>query len=138
MIGYALVGSNDLEKAKSFYDELIGVLGGSKLFDHPSGGRVYGKSQPSFGVCGPYDGQPATVGNGTMIALAADTQQQVRDAFAKAIALGGTSEGERGWRGEPGGSHGEATREAHRTGREEPGAPGRALSSSPRARRRGE
>jgi hypothetical protein len=106
MIGYALVGSNDLDKAKAFYDRLVPLLGGAAMFDHPSGGRVYGKGQPSFGVVGPFDGKPATVGNGTMIALAADTQEQVRQLYGTALELGGVDEGAPGWRGDPGGFYG--------------------------------
>jgi catechol 2,3-dioxygenase-like lactoylglutathione lyase family enzyme len=106
MIGYALVGSNNLERAKVFYDELLKPLGAAPLFEHPSGGRVYGKTAPAFGVVGPFDGQAATVGNGTMISFAADTQEQVRAVFAKAIEMGGSDEGGAGWRGDPGGFYG--------------------------------
>ncbi|HEX8057636.1 MAG TPA: VOC family protein [Novosphingobium sp.] len=106
MIGYALVGSNDLDKAKGFYDQLLAVMGAAPAFDHPSGGRVYGKGGAMFGVVGPFDGQPATVGNGTMISLAAGTQEEVRAVFDKAIELGGSDEGGPGWRGDPGGFYG--------------------------------
>jgi len=106
MIGYALVGSNDLQRAKAFYDELLKPLGAAPLFEHPSGGRVYGKTAPAFGVVGPFDGKPATVGNGTMISFIADTNDQVRAVFAKAVELGGTDEGAPGWRGDPGGFYG--------------------------------
>jgi len=47
----------------------------------------------------PYDGQDATVGNGTMVALAADTREQVDQVYAKAIELGGADEGAPGSRG---------------------------------------
>src|SRR5262245_10101089 len=102
MIGYALVGSNNLEQAKAFYDELMKPLGAGPVFDHPSGGRIYGKGAPSFGVVGPFNGEAATVGNGTMISLLADTTEQVRQVFDTAMQLGGTDEGGPGWRGEPG------------------------------------
>jgi catechol 2,3-dioxygenase-like lactoylglutathione lyase family enzyme len=108
MIGYALVGSNNLEAAKTFYDELLEPLGAGTMFEHPSGGRVYtaGEGKPFFGVVGPFNQEPATVGNGTMIALAADTQEQVRQVYRKAMELGGKDEGAPGWRGEPGGFYG--------------------------------
>lgn len=108
MIGYALVGSNNLEKAKAYFDELVKPLGGASAFDHASGGRVYGNGEgkPMFGVVGPFNGEPATAGNGTMIALAADTQEAVRQVHETAIRLGGTCEGVPGWRGEPGGFYG--------------------------------
>jgi catechol 2,3-dioxygenase-like lactoylglutathione lyase family enzyme len=98
MIGYALVGSNNLDKAKAFYDQIVAILGGGPMFEHPSGGRVYGK--------GAFNGEAATVGNGTMIALLADTQEQVRQVFAKVIELGGSDEGGPGWRGPEGGFYG--------------------------------
>jgi len=108
VIGYALVGSNDLEKAKAFYDEILKPLGGSPMFDHPSGGRIYnsGEGKPNFGVVGPFNKEPATVGNGTMIALTAETQDQVHKVYDKALELGGSDEGAPGWRGDPGGFYG--------------------------------
>ncbi|MBV1688322.1 VOC family protein [Novosphingobium sp. G106] len=106
MIGYALVGSKNLDQAKAFYDELLKPLGAAPLFEHPSGGRVYGKTAPAFGVVGPHNGAAATVGNGTMISFLADTQEQVHQVFAKAIELGGGDEGGPGWRGDPGGFYG--------------------------------
>lgn len=100
MIGYATVGSNNLEKAMAFYDELLGSVGMIALFDHGSGGRVYGKpGGPMFGVVGPYDGKPATIGNGSMLGFALDSHDEVRAFHAKALALGGTDEGEPGPRG---------------------------------------
>ena len=108
MIGYALVGSNDLEKAKSFYDELLKPFGAKSMLEHPSGGRLYtaGEGKPFFGVIGPFNGEPATMGNGTMISLLADTNAQVDEVFAIATRLGAQDEGGPGWRGEPGGFYG--------------------------------
>jgi predicted lactoylglutathione lyase len=50
-------------------------------------------------VCTPYDAQPATVGNGTMVALAAGSRDRVRKLHARALELGGSDEGEPGPRG---------------------------------------
>jgi len=100
MISYATVGSNDLPKAISFYTELLGTQGLTKLFDHPSGGAIFGKDgQMSFGVLGPYNGQPATAGNGTMIAMALSSREAVDAFYAKALELGGSCEGAPGERG---------------------------------------
>ncbi|MDE8653297.1 VOC family protein [Novosphingobium album (ex Liu et al. 2023)] len=108
MIGYALVGSNDLPKALEFYDQLFAAIGASKVFDHPSGGRVYGAGpdKPMFGVVAPANGEAATFGNGTMISFLLDSIEQIETMYAKAIALGGSDEGGPGWRGEPGGFYG--------------------------------
>ena len=101
-LGYASVGSNDHDRAKTFYDNLLPLAGISKLFDHPSGGRVYGKDGAlSFAVLGPFDGQPATVGNGTMIAFRFDAREEVDAFHAKALSLGGKDEGAPGVRGGP-------------------------------------
>jgi catechol 2,3-dioxygenase-like lactoylglutathione lyase family enzyme len=97
--GHCTVGSNDLEKAKAFYDALLGSAGVGCLFEHPSGGRVYGKDgKPFFVVLGPYDGKPATVGNGTMVGFCFETRAEVDAFHAKALALGGTDEGAPGAR----------------------------------------
>jgi predicted enzyme related to lactoylglutathione lyase len=108
MIGYALVGSNKLEAAKAFYDALLKELGAAPAFEHPSGGRVYGVApdKPMFGVVGTFDGKPATPGNGTMISFVANTQEQVRQVYKRALELGGSDEGAPGWRGPPGGFYG--------------------------------
>jgi catechol 2,3-dioxygenase-like lactoylglutathione lyase family enzyme len=98
-LGYCTVGSNALEKAKTFYDELLGVAGMTSLFEHPSGGRVYGKDgNACFVVLGPHDGKPASVGNGAMVAFRCDTATEVDAIYAKALSLGGTDEGAPGER----------------------------------------
>ena len=99
-INYFTVGSNKLEQAKVFYDALLGSIGMSPAFEHPSGGRLYrGKGIGMFGVLGPYDGNPATVGNGTMVALEAKDQAQVDRVHAIALEHGGSDEGAPGLRG---------------------------------------
>jgi len=99
MLSYCTVGSNRLEEAKAFYDALLGSAGITRLFEHPSGGRIYGKEGSlCFGVLGPYNGQPATVGNGSMFAFSFGTPAEVDAFHAKALALGGTNEGAPGER----------------------------------------
>ena len=81
-ISYMTVGSNRLEEAKAFYDALLGSIGMRPLFEHPSGGRLYrGKGVGMFGVLGPYDGNPACIGNGMMGGFDFETREEV-DAFA--------------------------------------------------------
>lgn len=102
MIGYALVGSNDLASAKAFYDELLGSIGAKSVMEHRSGGRIYAitPGKPMFGVVAPVNGEPATVGNGTMISFSADSRQQVDRFHAKALELGAANEGAPGVRGD--------------------------------------
>ncbi len=97
---YFTVGSNRLEEAKVFYDALLGSIGMKPRFEHPTGGRLYGsKGLGLFGVLGPYDGQPATPGNGVMGGFSFDTAKEVADFHAKALELGATNEGDPGERG---------------------------------------
>ena len=99
-LGYCTVGSNRLEAAKAFYDDLLGSAGITLLFEHRSGGRVYGKDGAlCFGVLGPYDGAAATVGNGSMVAFSFDSRAEVDAFHARALALGGIDEGAPGERG---------------------------------------
>ena len=98
MIGYAMLGTNDLPRALAFYDALLPVLGGKRIYGSERF-MTYGRSFPSLGICLPYDGGKATPGNGTMIALSADTRAAVADAHAVALSLGGTDEGAPGLRG---------------------------------------
>ena len=99
MIAYATVGSNRIEEARQFYDGLMDIVGMQKAFEHPSGGRIYGGGNGSmFGVLQPYDGKGATSGNGTMVGFSLENREKVDAFHAKALASGGTSEGEPGLR----------------------------------------
>lgn len=100
MIGYTTVGTNDLPRAIAFYDAVFGAVGIPQLMKF-SRGIAWGPShdRPSFAVMIPFDGKPATVGNGTMIAIGLRTPELVRAIHAKAVLLGGKDEGEPGDRG---------------------------------------
>lgn len=101
MIGYTTLGTNDLPRAAAFYDALFGAMGIGRTmaFDR---GVAWGRSmtEPGFGVLKPFDGQPATRGNGTMVALVVDSKDKVDALYRKAIELGATDEGAPGQRGE--------------------------------------
>lgn len=103
MIGYATLGSNDLERAVAFYDGLLGELGARQVMND---GRmvIWARSggNSMVAVCTPHDEKPASVGNGTMLALAAGTPDVVDRLHAKALALGGSDEGAPGPRGDSG------------------------------------
>jgi catechol 2,3-dioxygenase-like lactoylglutathione lyase family enzyme len=100
VLSYATVGSNRLDEAKAFYDELLASMGVMRLFEHPSGGRIYGKDgRVVFGVIAPFDGEAATVGNGSMIAFHFATPDEVVAFHKKALALGAKDEGAPGFRG---------------------------------------
>ncbi len=95
MIGYTLVGSNDLDKAKTFYDDLFGAIGMNRLMEFPNGGCAWGAdwTKPMFGVGKPYDGQAATFGNGAMVAIVVDERPKVDAIHERAIELGAKCEG---------------------------------------------
>jgi hypothetical protein len=70
------------------------------VYEHPSGGRVYGMPGTSwFGVLGPHNGEPATVGNGSLMGFGLESPEAVSAFHAKALELGGTDEGAPGKRG---------------------------------------
>ena len=99
MIGYVTVGTNNLPRAAVFYDALaaemgVGRMGGDERFiawGVPGGAA-------GIGVTLPFDGQPASVGNGGMVALEAKDRAQVDRLHALALAQGGTCEGPPGER----------------------------------------
>ncbi len=104
MISYVTVGADDIPRAKRFYAALLAPLGYA-LEEGPEGLSYAlpvppGESPvlPEFYVKPPFDGGPATVGNGTMVAFEARNQAQVRDLHAAALAAGGSDEGPPGFR----------------------------------------
>jgi catechol 2,3-dioxygenase-like lactoylglutathione lyase family enzyme len=100
MIGYVTLGTNDITRAAAFYDELLRVLGAGRFMESDRFiAWAVAPDQPSLGVIKPYDGQPATVGNGVMISLAVDSNDKVDAVYRKAMALGAKDEGPPGPRG---------------------------------------
>ncbi|HWD27921.1 MAG TPA: VOC family protein [Rhizomicrobium sp.] len=99
MIGYITIGTNDMEKAKAFYEKALAPLAVRKTFGNE---RMQGygvKGQPgSLVICKPYDGETATHGNGEMVALSAPSRDAVDAVYKEALALGGTDEGAPGLR----------------------------------------
>ena len=101
MIGYITLGTQDPQRAQAFYDSLLQPLGATRLM--AQGDFVlWGRSmeEPCLASTRPYDGQDATHGNGTMVALRMEDQAQVDALYAKAMDLGATDEGAAGPRGD--------------------------------------
>ena len=100
MLGYVTVGSNDLAKARAFYDALFGSIGAGRLMEFGDNFTLYGLGwqQAGVAVCKPYDGAAATAGNGNMAAIVLDSRAKVDAIHAKALELGGTDEGAPGLR----------------------------------------
>jgi len=101
MIGYVTLGTNDLPRAAAFYDALLAEIGGKRLWDFGRG-IAWGVAQdkPSLAIMKPYDGNPATVGNGVMAGLIVDSRDKVDRLHKKALELGARDEGAVGPRGE--------------------------------------
>jgi len=101
MIGYVTLGTNDLPRAAAFYDALLAEVGAKRLWDLGRGiGWGVAEDQPVLAIMKPYDGKPATVGNGVMVALVVDSREKVDRVYKKALELGGKDEGPAGARGE--------------------------------------
>ena len=99
MIGYTCVGTNDLDRSVAFYTDLFAPLG-AKVFFKTDRGVGWGvkPGQPMFSVMKPFDGQPATAGNGTMISLLMPDVATVQALHGKALSLGARDEGAPGAR----------------------------------------
>lgn len=103
MIGYVTLGTNDFERATAFYDALLGELGAGRFLESESFvAWAVSPGAPAISVVKPNDGNPATIGNGVMIAITVDTSDKVDQLHAKALELGGTDEGAPGKRGDSG------------------------------------
>jgi catechol 2,3-dioxygenase-like lactoylglutathione lyase family enzyme len=101
MIGYVTLGTNNLARAAQFYDAIAREMGIARMMESdsfvawgsPNGGA-------GIGVTAPFDGKPATVGNGVMVALAATDKAHVDRLYKLAIGLGAKDEGPPGQRSE--------------------------------------
>ncbi|MBA4175820.1 MAG: glyoxalase [Leptothrix sp. (in: Bacteria)] len=100
MIGYVTLGTNDLPRAAAFYDALLAEIGAKRLWESPRGiGWGLSMTQPSLALMTPFDGQAATAGNGTMVALVMQRPEQVDALHRRALDLGAVDEGAAGPRG---------------------------------------
>lgn len=104
MIAYVTIGADDMAAAKRFYCAFLPALG-YDLWEGPEGlsfslpvPEVQRPLLPDFYVKPTFNGQPATAGNGAMVAFEADTQAAVRQLHAAALAAGGSDEGAPGFR----------------------------------------
>jgi catechol 2,3-dioxygenase-like lactoylglutathione lyase family enzyme len=105
MIGYSTVGTNDIDRARSFYDALLAEIGARRVMEFAENGfTLYGTGHrsPGLAVTRPYDGGEARPGNGTMVAISVDSRDKVVRLHQKALELGGIDEGGPGVRGPEG------------------------------------
>ncbi|GGJ37016.1 VOC family protein [Neoroseomonas lacus] len=104
MPGYITVGANDVARSGRFYAAILIPLGYT-LEEGADGFAFTAPGMPGWGngpgavyVKKPFDGQPATVGNGSMTAFEVATQAMVRSVHAAGLAAGGSDEGAPGFR----------------------------------------
>lgn len=100
MLGYTSLGTNDFARATEFYEALLSVVGAKRVWEDDSF-IAWGNTPGGAGlaIAKPYDGEPATVGNGVMAAIAAPDRATVDKIYEKAISLGAADEGGPGIRG---------------------------------------
>ncbi len=95
MFSHVMVGTNDIERAKRFYDAVLGVLGaGEAMRNQNDTGQVrlfYRHNGGTFGVTEPINGEPATAANGGTIGFACSSPEQLLQFHDTAVAHGGTS-----------------------------------------------
>jgi len=86
-----MVGSNDLEKSKTFYDATFAAMGGKPAIQDDKGRLIYMHNDGLFIVTPPIDGQPATAGNGCTIGFAMESPEQANAWHEAGVAAGGTA-----------------------------------------------
>lgn len=102
MIGYVTVGTNDLPRATAYYDALFASIGVGRSMEEDNYFVAWSPAieAPGLAATVPFNKEPATAGNGTMVAVFLETPEKVKAFHEKALALGGTDEGQPGFRPE--------------------------------------
>ncbi len=90
MFSHVMIGTNDLDKAKAFYDNVLGVIGVAPGFVDRH--RIFYRTASGvLGVSLPINGEPATIGNGSTLGFACSSSEQVQAWHAAGVANGGVS-----------------------------------------------
>ena len=90
MFSHVMIGTNDLARAKTFYDAVLGALGVAP--GHVDRHRVFWRTATGvFSVSLPINGEPATVGNGSTLGFACASAEQAQAWHAAGVAHGGTT-----------------------------------------------
>jgi len=90
MFSHVMIGSNDLERSKTFYDALFTAIGGREGRVDPKGRVMYVKDGGIFIITKPIDGEPATHGNGCTLGFSVTGPEQAHAWHEAGIAAGGT------------------------------------------------
>lgn len=99
MFSHATIGTNDISRARDFYDAVMKTIGHGRHFDYEDVTTGYGKAgEDIVWICRPENGKEASVGNGMMIGFLAQDRKSVDDFHAAALDNGGSDEGAPGLR----------------------------------------
>lgn len=98
MIRYVTLGTNDLDRAVKFYDALLAKIGATRLMEVENYFVAWAVSpeEPSLAITKPFDGNKASIGNGTMVSILIDKPEDIDAFYKKALELGATDEGKPG------------------------------------------
>lgn len=91
MFNHIMLGTNDTERAKKFYDATIGALGGPAGIVDPKGRLIYRHNGATLMITKPINGQPATAANGGTIGFVAASAEQGTAWHDAGVAAGGTT-----------------------------------------------
>ncbi len=95
MLSHVMIGSNNIEQSKRFYNAVLGVLGAGAPMEHKNDtGQTrlfYIHGGSNFSVSEPINGKPVTTANGSTIGFACNSPEQVKQLHDVAVANGGTS-----------------------------------------------
>ncbi|WP_375243180.1 VOC family protein [Sphingomonas parapaucimobilis] len=91
MFSHVMLGADDIDAAKRFYDAILGVLGAPEGVIDPLGRLVYSYKGARFLISKPIDGKPATYANGATLGFAMDSPEQADAWHAAGLANGGTA-----------------------------------------------
>lgn len=101
MFSYVCLGTADLARGRVFYDAVLAPLGHARIDDYDdTSSSAWGLDDPGphLWLTRPFDDNPASVGNGTMVSFLAETRLAVDAFHAAALAHGGADEGAPGLR----------------------------------------
>ena len=91
MFSHVMVGTNDVDASRKFYDALLGALGISPGFTDDKGRVFYMTKTGTFAISKPINGEPACAANGGTIGFTVDSPEQGDAWHAAGVAAGGTT-----------------------------------------------
>lgn len=98
-LNYVMIGSNDVVNARTYYDAVVPKIGGKVIAEYMPHAVCYElRGGGSMWVSTPHNQKAATVGNGNMVGLLCQSEAEVQEVHATALANGGTNEGDPGER----------------------------------------